>query len=93
MRAVNRGRHADDVLDADTPLAGRPSTVRSRLDRPVGKVAGVLCGDALNDRARRDHQVYGVVRPDDATATSREQSHGTGLSGPVYDNAAPHRVL
>ena len=39
IRAVKRGRHADDVLDAGTPLAGRPSTVRNRLDRPVGKVA------------------------------------------------------
>ena len=38
IRAVNRGRHADNVLDADTPLAGRPSTVRNRLDRPAGKV-------------------------------------------------------
>ena len=39
MRAVNRGRHADDVLDAGTPLAGRPSKLRNRLDRPVGNVA------------------------------------------------------
>ena len=39
MRAVNRGRHADDVLDADTPLTGRPSSVRNRLDRRVWKVA------------------------------------------------------
>ena len=27
---VNRDQHADDVLDADTPLSGRPSTVRNR---------------------------------------------------------------
>ena len=39
IRAVDRNMHADDVLDAGTPLAGRSSTVRDRLDRPVGKVA------------------------------------------------------
>src|ERR1017187_5293702 len=39
FRSVKRGRHADDVLDADMPLAGRPSTVHNRRNRPVGKVA------------------------------------------------------
>ena len=39
IRAVDRNMHADDVLDAGTPLAGRPSTVPNRLDRPVGKMA------------------------------------------------------
>jgi hypothetical protein len=52
IRAVNRCRHADNVLEADTPLAKRPSTVRNRFSWPVGKVAGVLCGHALDDRAR-----------------------------------------
>ena len=32
IRAVNRGPHADDALDADTRLAGRPSTVGSATD-------------------------------------------------------------
>lgn len=36
IRAMKRGRHVDDVLDAGTPLAGRPSTVRNRRYRPVG---------------------------------------------------------
>jgi hypothetical protein len=68
----DRGRHAYDVVDADTPPAVRPSTVRNRHDRPVGKVAGAWCGDALDDRAHKTHQVYGVVRPDSAVATSRD---------------------
>jgi hypothetical protein len=53
IRAVKRGPHANDVLDADAPLAGRPSTVRNRHNRPAGKVADGLCGDALDDRARK----------------------------------------
>ena len=39
MRAMDRSQHTDDMVDADTPLAGRPSTVPNRLDRPVGKMA------------------------------------------------------
>src|ERR1035437_10461319 len=65
--------------------------VRSRLDRPAGKVAAfyaampsttfrrltgqvpTLLEGTIVGRAGGEH-VYGVVRPDDATATSREQS-------------------
>src|ERR1039457_3023160 len=37
IRAVNRGPHADKVLDADTRLAGRPSTVQNGRNRQVGR--------------------------------------------------------
>ena len=40
------------VQEAGTPLAVPLSTMRSRFNWPVGKVAGVLCGHALDDRAR-----------------------------------------
>ena len=39
IRAVDRNLHADDVLDTDTPRAGRPSTVRNRHVRRVGRLA------------------------------------------------------
>src|ERR1035441_4198794 len=56
IRAVNRGRHADNMFDSDTPLAGRLSTVQDLLDRLVEKAAGAPCSDALNDRCPRDHR-------------------------------------
>jgi hypothetical protein len=59
IRAVNRGRHADNVLEADTPLAKRPSTVATGVIGRFGRFPDPLQG---NNRWEgwRDH-VYGAV--------------------------------
>jgi hypothetical protein len=63
---------ANDVLDAGTPLTGRPSTVRNRLDRPLGKVAASYAAMPSATVRRLTGQV--------PTNPSREQPSG-GLAG------------
>ena len=76
IRAVKRGRHADDVLDADMPLAGRPSTVRSRLDRPAGKVAAFM---------RRCPQRLSAGSPGKFRPSSKGTIVGRAVGEHVYD--------